>query len=270
MLAEGVTYGQLERELRELFVEVAESDFALPERKQTDSRIAVLTGINRKEVRRLRGDVAKQPEPQSFKRNWAADVVSQWVANPKTTSASGRPLPLPYDAPRGPSFVALVEQTTTDIQPRALLDVLISAGAAELRKGKVVALTRSAYVPKRGRPEGFAMLADDPPELIETMLHNVVGEGEPPRLQQKLAYDNLGSEGLEALRSALRKEAEKFLRRSDVVLRRHDRDRNPKAPKGSRTYAGVGIYYFESQQAEEPAPQPKRKGSPKKRTGDKQ
>ena len=42
--------------------------------------------------------------------------------------AAGHPLPLPYDARRGPSFVALARKTTVDLHPRALLDVLISAG----------------------------------------------------------------------------------------------------------------------------------------------
>ena len=118
---------------------------------------------------------------------------------------------MPYDARRGPSFVGLARKTTADLHPRALLDVLIGAGAAELREGDVVALTRAAYVPQRGRPEALAMLADDPPELIETMLHNVLGDAEEARLQQKLAYDNIGSDGLGRLRAGLRREADRFL-----------------------------------------------------------
>jgi hypothetical protein len=41
--------------LRELFVNVAEHDFVLKEKEQTDSRLRLLTGIDRKEVARLRG-----------------------------------------------------------------------------------------------------------------------------------------------------------------------------------------------------------------------
>ncbi len=249
-------------------MEVAENDFALPKPRQSDSRISVLTGINRKEVRRIRDKKANTHEPKSFTRNYAADLVSLWIGDPGTTNNVGHPIPIPYDAARGPSFIKLAEQTTTDIQPRALLDVLVSAGSAEVRKGKVVALTRAAYVPKRGHPEALAMLADDPPELIETMLHNVLGEDAPPLLQQKLAYDNLGSEGLGRLREALRKEAQRFLKKSDSVLQRHDRDRNPKAPDGTRTYAGIGVYYFESPTDPEPEPSGDKQRAAKKRTED--
>lgn len=254
MLAAGATFGQLEARLRELFVAVAESELAESGAVTTDSRISILTGINRKEVRRIRA-LEKKPAPHAFSRNVVASLISRWTSDPRTTNADGRPLPLPYDAPRGPSFVGLARKITGDLHPRALLETLIGSGAAELREGDVVALTRAAYVPHRGRPEALAMLADDPPELIETMLHNVLGEVEETRLQQKLAYDNIGSDGLDRLRSGLRREAERFLKRANKVLLRHDRDRAPRAPGGKRTAAGIGVYYFEAPHESEKQPQ---------------
>jgi hypothetical protein len=240
-----VTYGLLEARLRELFVEVAERDFALPDLEPTDSRVSILTGINRKEVRRIRS-LDREAAPRSFVRNLAASVVSRWVSDPRLTDGTGRPLPLPYDSARGPSFAKLAKQTTADLGPRALLDVLVGAGAAEQREGDLIVLTKAAYVPQRGRPAALAMLVDDPPELIETMLYNVLVEGEDSRLQQKLAYDNIGSDGLERLISGLRREASRFLTRSNTIFLRHDRDRNARAPGGQRTYAGIGVYYFET------------------------
>jgi len=245
MLEAGVTFGQLEAHLRELFVEIAEHAIAQSGATPTDSRISIVTGINRKEVRRIRA-LDRTAAPQTFRRSLVASLVSRWMSDPRATDASGRPRPLPYDARRGPSFVGLARKTTADLHPRALLDALIGAGAAVLREGDVVALTRTAYVPQRGRPEALAMLADDPPELIETMLHNVLGHAEEARLQQKLSYDNIGSDGLARLRTALRREAERFLKRANAQLVRHDRDRTPRAPGGKRTSAGIGIYYFEA------------------------
>jgi hypothetical protein len=262
LLRSGVTFGQLEAGLRSLFVEIAAREFAPGSSPPTDSRVSILTGINRKEVRRIRARGAPAA-PRSFSRNVIASLVSRWISGAHTTGADGRPLPLPYDARRGPSFTALARKTTLDLHPRALLDALIAAGAAVLREGDVVALTRTAYVPQRGRPETLAMLADDPPELIETMLHNVLGEGDQARLQQKIAYDNIGSDGLERLRAALRREAARLLARSDAVLRRHDRDRSPRAPGGARTYAGIGIYYFEAPR--DPRPQPRSLAPPARR-----
>ncbi len=244
MVGAGITFGQLEACLRELFVEIAEGEVAQSDAQPSDSRISILTGINRKEVRRIRS-LDRSAAPRVFSRSLVTRLISRWMSNPRTIDASGHPLPLPYDARRGPSFVGLARKTTVDLHPRALLDVLVAAGAAVLREGDVVALTRSAYVPQRGRPEALAMLADDPPELIETMLHNVLGNAEEVWLQQKLAYDNLGSDGLVALRAALRRAADRFLAQANARLLRHDRDRTPRAPGGTRTAAVVGVYYFE-------------------------
>jgi hypothetical protein len=54
LLEMGIPFGALEVRLRELYVEVAGSELALPARRQTDSRISLVTGINRKEVKRIR------------------------------------------------------------------------------------------------------------------------------------------------------------------------------------------------------------------------
>ncbi len=263
MVGAGVTFGELEARLREVFVEIAEAEIAESGALPTDSRISILTGINRKEVRRIRA-LDRSTAPRVFSRSLIASLISRWVNDPRTTDAGGNPLPLPYDAKRGPSFVGLARKTTVDLHPRALLDVLIAAGAAELREGDMVALTRSSYVPPHGRPEGLAMLADDPPELIETMLHNVLDDAEEAWLQQKLAYDNIGSDGLVQLRAALRKAADKFLAQANARLLRHDRDRTPRAPGGQRTAAVVGVYYFEQPHESEkqrptPGPAPRKR-----------
>jgi hypothetical protein len=146
-----------------------------------------------------------------------------------------------------------------------LLDVLVGAGAAEQREGDLIVLTKAAYVPQRGRPAALAMLVDDPPELIETMLYNVLAEGEASRLQQKLAYDNIGSDGLERLISGLRREASRFLARSNTIFLRHDRDRNARAPGGQGTYAGIGVYYFEMSHERRAKQAPTNTGRPKRR-----
>jgi hypothetical protein len=246
LLAAGVPFGRLESRLRELFVRVAEAEGARPGRRQTDSRIALLTGINRKEVRRIRSAEADAPAPASFSRNLAASVASRWRTDPRCSDREGRPIPLPYRAARGPSFVRLARATTRDLPPRALLDALVEAGAAEARADGTVRLASDAYVPRRGRAEHLAMLAEDPGELIETMLHNVLAEGDDRRLQRKVAYDNLGADGIRRVRAELRREGERFLRRIDRLLARRDRDRNPRAAGGERRYAGLGLYYFEA------------------------
>jgi hypothetical protein len=246
LLASGVPFGRLEGRVRELFVELADNDFAIPGRTQTDSRVSLLTGINRKEVRRIRSANPGHNRPQSFSRNVAASLVSTWLADRKATDRSGKPLPVPYQTRRGPSFVKFARQTTVDLPPRAILDELVRTGAAEVLEDKRVALRDDAYVPKLGQPEKLQMLAEDPSEMISTMVRNTFAEGGDLFLQRKVSYDNLGSDALGKVRSRLRSEGERFLRRVNGVLGQYDRDRNVKAPGGERCTAGLGVYYFEA------------------------
>jgi len=246
MLACGVPFGRVEARIRELFVELAEQDFTIPGRTQTDSRISLLTGINRKEVRRIRAADGRQSGPKSFTRNIAASLVSVWLTDPQAVDSAGLPKAVPYQSKRGASFVKFARKATADLPPRAILDELVRTGAVELLEGKTVALRSDAYVPKLGQPEKLEMLAEDPAELIDTMLRNIFEEGGDLFLQRKVSYDNVGSDGLSRVRARMRKEGERFLRRMNALLAQQDRDRNPEAPGGERRYAGLGVYYFEA------------------------
>jgi uncharacterized protein DUF6502 len=256
----GVPFGRVQARLRELFVEVAETEFVLPGRPQTDSRISLLTGINRKEVRRIRS-AGGEEGPRSFTMNYATSLISRWLTDPQTTDRSGRPRPLPYSAAKGPSFMKLARTVTADLAPGVLLDQLVSSGAVELRDGSIVVLKSDAYVPKRATTDMLQILAEDPAELIDTILRNTFAEAEELLLQRKVYYDNLGSDAAKRIRAQMRREGERFLRRVNRLLARHDRDRNPKAARGERYYAGMGVYFFEAagkrDKASSASPRPK-------------
>ena len=69
-LRQGLSAEAFEEVVRRVYVDVAEKDFALAGKKQTTSRIGVLTGLNRKEVARLKkmpmaADGEEQPSSQN-------------------------------------------------------------------------------------------------------------------------------------------------------------------------------------------------------------
>src|SRR6266481_10145317 len=91
-ICSGMTFPALAQLLRELFVNVAEHDFALEGKEQTDSRVSLLTGIHRKEVARLRGagtPVNETPATLSL----TSAIIARWLAAPEFTDAKGDPLP---------------------------------------------------------------------------------------------------------------------------------------------------------------------------------
>ena len=79
LLARGIAFDSFVEVAKRAFIEVAEKDFGLPGKRQTDSRISVLTGLTRKEVARVRDEAESLSMVADQRLNRAARVVSGWV-----------------------------------------------------------------------------------------------------------------------------------------------------------------------------------------------
>jgi len=192
-LRRGITFPALCCVLRELYVNVADHDFALSGKKQTDSRVSLLTGIHRKEVRRLRGAGAPvNVVPASLSRT--SRILARWLAMAETTDARGRPLPLPRVAEPGrPSFEALVASVTRDVRPRAVLDEWLDRQLAVLGADDVVTLLEAAFVPQGGDEQQFYYFGRNLHDHVAASVRNVLGPA-PRFLERAVHYDGLSAD----------------------------------------------------------------------------
>ncbi len=159
LVASGVTYPQISELLKSLFVEVAENDFRLPNKQQTDSRINFLTGIHRKDVKRLRNETTNQhsiPEAASL----GALLVSRWIGDSAYTDPQGKPVPLARQKTQGgkQSFEALVASVNKDIRSRAILDEWLNLGVVYLDEQNCINLNIEAFIPEQGYDEKHIFL----------------------------------------------------------------------------------------------------------------
>jgi hypothetical protein len=248
LIAHGVTFPAFSRLAKEVYLDVGTRHFTLPFKKQSDSRVALVTGITRKEIGQIRRGQARRPAAAlEVENTLAARVVGRWLAGPPYANAAGTPRLLAYGASEGAaSFTDLVAEIGGDIPPRAVLDELLRVGAATLTPRGDVRLAASAYVPAQGVEEKFAMLGSDSAELIEAIAHNIEHPSADAFLQRKVFYDNVGADALPELRGRVRTLGADFAQAVNQVLASYDRDRNPNAPGGERTRTVVAVYYFES------------------------
>jgi len=260
MIAYGLAYPAFEQTVKDLFVEVAEKDFALRFKRQTDSRLAVITGIGRKEIAQLRGRRGAVSQPADLEDTVTTHVIGRWMAGPPYATPDGIPRRLAYesDGPQTPSFFQLVRDLGVDLPVRSVLDELIRIGAAELLPDGDVVLREEGNISRQDVEGKIALLGSAPAEVFSTVAHNIECP-ERPWLQRKVVYDNIGSDALEQLETEARRLGEEFLRRANALLSSYDRDRNPNGPAGSRTRVVLGAYYFEEEQ-ETPTRAPERTG----------
>jgi hypothetical protein len=152
-----------------------------------------------------------------------------------------------------PTFTQLVNELGPDVPPRSILDELLRLGTAELSEDGRVTLLQETHIPLAHDDAKLTLLGTDPAELFSTIVHNIDCP-EEPRLQRKVAYDNIGSDAFPALREEARRLGEEFIRRANALLARYDRDRNPEAPEGMRSRFVLGTYAFEEQPQSDSVP----------------
>ena len=251
LIAYGVTYPAFNRIVRQLYIEVADQHFALPFKRQTDSRVALVTGINRKEVSQLRRRrKTGKVDSVEVEDTVMTHVIGRWMAGPPYADAAGHPHRLPYEleSARAASFARLVRQVGPDVPVRSVLDELLHIGVVELLPDGDVCLREEAHVPAADAEGKLTLLGSDPAEVFSTIVHNIE-HPDAPRLQRKVVYDNIGADAVPELSTAARELGEEFIRRANALLASYDRDRNPDAPGGKRTRVLLGTYYFEEEAA---------------------
>ncbi len=202
MLARGVTYTFLTDLLKHLFVEVADREFRLEGKVQTDSRISLLTGVHRKDVRRLRAmDEATIEEiPPSV--SLGSQMVAAWTGLPQYRQPGGGPRPLPRLARAGGevSFESLVAGVSKDIRSRAVLDEWLRLGVVHLNDADEVELNTDAFIPQQGFEEKAFYFSHNLHDHAAAAVHNLIGEG-APWLERSVHYDSLPSSSISELRN---------------------------------------------------------------------
>ena len=244
LLRNGVSFSTFSDAAKWIYVDVAAKEFLIEGRKQSTSRVSVITGLSRREVMRVR----KLPRPDvtasTERHNRAARVIAAWRRENDFLDAEGKPALLPMEG-RGATFSELVKRFSGNVPSRAILDELMYVEAVErLVDGKIRLLTR-AYIPRGVEAHKLNILGTDVQYLISTIDHNLKPEPTEPRFQRKVAYDNLPDEVLPKFRKRFAKRAQALLESADQWLARHDRDVTPTVKGTGRNNAGIGIYYFE-------------------------
>lgn len=189
----GLTFPSVAELLRELYVNVAEHDFALPDKEQTDSRVSLLTGVHRKEVSRLRGAGAPVgAAPAAVSRTSA--IIARWLAAPEYLDADGHPRALARAAEPGgrASFDDLVASVTRDVRPRAVLDEWLDRKIAAIDAEGRVALLQDAFVPPQGADEQLYYLGRNLHDHAAAAVANVL-DG-PRFLERAVHYGGLSRE----------------------------------------------------------------------------
>lgn len=201
MVARGITFSAAVEVLKRAYIDVADQHFRLTDEHQTDSRVSLITGLHRKDVKRLRasGD-DRSPEFVPPSVSLGEKIVTAWTTDRRYSDAEGRARPLPRLARHGgeASFEALVAGVSKDIRSRAVLDEWVRLGIARIDGEDRVCLNSEAFVPRDGEEEKAFYFGHNVGDHLAAATHNVLGEA-PPFLERSVHYSGLTLEAIEAI-----------------------------------------------------------------------
>ena len=238
-----ISVNDLHTWFKALYVEEAEN-FTIESKKQSTSRIALLTGLDRKEVARLRKlneDTDQLLHQQAKRTNRAVRAINAWKKEaPYSNKGVAKPLPLYGESE---SLQQLTLEHCGDISVVTVLKELEQTGLVVIDENNIVTLKNSSYIPYKDNEELLGLLGQAGHDLLSSAAFNIEQAGKASRLQLSVAYKRMNSSVTHKLKQLIETDSYELLKKLDAWI---DQELDEQETTDEPQYrAGVGIYYFE-------------------------
>lgn len=244
LLRHGMAYGTFAELARKAYVDEAFVHMQAAGQRATVSGVSALTGLTRKETRRLVDlDVASGSDTEQ-RYNRAIRVVSGWLADPRFQNPDGEPAALPVEGEN--SFATLVHDYSGDIPTTAMLRIL-EASQTVAHEGDVISLLERAYLPSSTPANRIDILGRDTAELLYSIGHNIATADEQRErrvYQRKVSNPAVRADAIGAFREFSNRKSQELLETYHRWLSAHEvaaGDDTEETPH----YVAVGIHYFD-------------------------
>ena len=225
--------------LKSVFLEVAAEELMRDGERVNVSRLAVMTGVHRKDATRLYRDGGDDRRPGDTLTN----VLGQWRQSSRYALRPGRPRVLSCEGADS-EFAKLVKEVTSDVAPYTVLNELERRGMLE-RTARGVKLVAASHVSStRDVTQGFSMLSQDVEDLLAAGCENITQPQTIRNLHLKTEFDNIPSSKAPEIREWLLDEGSKFHIRVEQYLAQFDRDIVPSRDKSTAARVAFASFSF--------------------------
>jgi hypothetical protein len=244
LLRHGVTYAELSEVVKTVYVSVAALEFRVPGKKMSKARIAIVTGLTRKEVQRIAEIDDQEKVGQKTNLSRTRRVLSGWHTDPEFTGPYGMPLELRYDSdvPGDETFVRLVQRYSGDMTPRAMLDELLRVGAVIETDQNWFKVVRREYVPHALAPDFLERVGRGVHNFVHTIEMNMQKAGPGKGRFERTVRPDAGirAQDLPLFDQYVRQKSQALLEDIDNWLSKLEEP----GKKDVVIQTGVGIYHF--------------------------
>jgi hypothetical protein len=245
LLRYGIGYREFVEVVKTAFVDVASSDFGLRGRPTNISRVAVMTGLTRKEVKRLRDKLSSGDTIIAVKTTPLADVLHHWHAQAEFTDSSGRPRALSFSAEKD-SFAELVRRYGGDVPPGAMRTELNRVGAiVEDENGRLRA-TQRGFRPDSRHENLLTLLVHGAYAMLSNIAHNTDTARSEGSWAHRIAFTRSVQGGEKRqLRRIAKDRIIEFSESVDDIFMTYEALQDTETESQERDAIAVGVFYFE-------------------------
>jgi hypothetical protein len=203
--------------LKATYVEVAEKHFSEEGRPLTDSQVSVLTGVHRKDVRRLR---AEPLQADSLTPSLAMQVAMAWTGVPGLLDEEGTPKPLPRRnakhadgtevGPNEKTFDGLVESLTSDVSATAVLKDMLRQNMLEEVSADVYKLSPTWFISDEKLSDKIGLISLHIHDRIDASAQNLISGNRFHRIYTVYSKA-VGPETVERMKETLDRDGEKLM-----------------------------------------------------------
>jgi len=240
LLRSGISFTEFSEVARMAFVEVASRDYGLRGRTTNVSRVAAMTGISRKEVKRLRGLKHEYTDPR-VELSPLSDVLQRWFADKAYLNAKGKPKALRMHGARA-SFSALVREGAGDLPAGAIRFELVRCGAIFEDSRGLLHAHRRTVIPVGQDEKLVSSMVFNLRALASTIAFNT-GSADPQSLKRVEMFcesEAIPERVIGSTRPVLRERITEFFTGVDNFFAGLER-----AETGAGRRIGVGVFYYE-------------------------
>ncbi len=252
LLRHGVSFREMSDLCKRVYVDVATDEYGVDGRPTNLSRVALLTGMTRRDVRKVRLGQDESGQQALGRMNIAARVLSGWYQDPDFCDFTGSPLPL-QEAGSFPSFTHLAKRYAVDIPVTTTLKELRQAAAIESNPNGLLLPKTRYYMPGSSNPaapEAIMRTSSVFEDIGNTIDYNLTrADDDVTRFERRATNINVAADTVTEFRAFVEKEGQAFLERVDSWLSRHEtvaeKNANDKPGTQPTIRLGLGIYWIE-------------------------
>ena len=244
LIEKGVTFPQFRELIKELYVEVADTHFSLSGDKPSDSRIFVLTGVHRKDIKRIHQQDKEQNSAIVSSASLSSEIVARWISMPEYMDEEGNPRPLLKNKKGGEAeFDQLVSSINKDVRPKVILEEWLRLNIVHMKYNYVV-LNQSAFVTNKEFNNMAYYLGHNVHDHIASCVNNIMTE-DNPMLERSVYYASLTEDSVNKLRTISNKKSNELLQHlNKQAIKFYDTDKD----KDDAIHRmRLGIYWYQTQ-----------------------